>query len=109
MTKRAKHDDTHVSAEEAAQANSAKVGGGTPYKAPEIDLAEDDPRGSWLPTRKWWAGLVGAATPIVLSVIDSGWDKVEEAMTVTAVSGLLLAYILRNDPAPGGVPQRFGG
>lgn len=52
---------------------------------------------SWAPTRKWFASLVGGFTPIALSAIDSGWDKVESSMTVTLISGLLVAYLVPND------------
>ena len=57
------------------------------------------------PTRKWYAALVGGLTPIVLQAIDTGWDKVETAQTVTLASALILAYIWRNEPTPGGVPK----
>lgn len=59
---------------------------------------------SWLPTKKWLAALVGGATPIILSALDSGWDKTEEGMLVTLAGGLVLAYIKSNDDTPTGVP-----
>jgi hypothetical protein len=49
-----------------------------------------------LPTRKWYASLVGGFTPIVLSAIDSGWDKTESKMLVALVSGAVLAYLIPN-------------
>jgi hypothetical protein len=53
------------------------------------------------PTKKWWAALVGAATPIILSGIESGFDTdTEGAMAVTAASALILAYIKANDETP---------
>ena len=58
---------------------------------------------SFRPTRKWWAALVGAVTPIVYSAVDTGaFDKPEQLATVTTVSSLLLAYIWRNDATPSG-------
>jgi hypothetical protein len=63
---------------------------------------------SWKPTKKWWAALVGAATPIILSGIESGFDvDTEGAMAVTALAALALSYIKRNDQtvSADGVPQ----
>ena len=94
MTIKAQSDEVHVSEQEAKLAGleEARVPVGSP---------------SWLPTRKWWAGLVGGVTPIVYSTIDTGaFDKPEKLATVSAVSALVLAYIWQNDPAPGGVPER---
>lgn len=62
---------------------------------------------SWAPTKKWWAALVGAVTPILLSGIESGFDvDTEGAMAVTAIAALALAYIKRNDPTVEGVPVK---
>lgn len=50
------------------------------------------------PTKKWWAALVGAVTPILLSGIESGFDTdTEGAMAVTALAALVLSYIKGND------------
>ena len=58
-----------------------------------------------LPTRKWIAGLVGGLTPIVITAIESGWDRAETAAVVTLLSGLIVAYLVPNQPTPGGVPE----
>lgn len=63
---------------------------------------------SWKPTKKWWAALVGAVTPILLSGIQSGFDlDTEGAMAATAFGALALAYVKRNDKtaAADGVPS----
>jgi hypothetical protein len=57
------------------------------------------------PTRKWFAALIGGATPIIITAIESGWDRAETAAAVTLVSGLLVAYLVPNEPTPGGVPD----
>jgi hypothetical protein len=50
------------------------------------------------PTKKWYAALVGAVTPILLSGIESGFDiDTEGAMAVTAIGALFLAYVKSND------------
>jgi hypothetical protein len=62
---------------------------------------------SWKPTKKWYAALVGAITPILLSGIESGFDvDTEGSMAVTALAALALAYIKSNDSTPSadGVP-----
>lgn len=51
---------------------------------------------NWLPSRKWWAQVVGGLTPIVLSAIDSGWDRTESKMVVTLASAAVLSYLVPN-------------
>lgn len=50
----------------------------------------------WAPTRKWWAGLVGGLTPILIQAVDTGWGKVESKMSITLASALALSYIWKN-------------
>ena len=87
-------DGTHVDSDEAKVAQARD------------NLLTEPVEGSWLPTRKWLAGLIGGLTPIVISAIESGWDNSETTAAVTLVSGLLVAYLVPNQPTAGGVPER---
>lgn len=51
---------------------------------------------SYMPSRKWFAQLVGGFTPVVLSAIDSGWDKTESKMSVVLLSAAILSYLIPN-------------
>jgi hypothetical protein len=66
---------------------------------------------SWTPTKKWLAALVGLLIPIMTSGLESGFDKTERDMALTAVVGLAFAYLKGNDPTPtgDGVPAPASG
>ena len=87
-------DGVHLDADEARTANDQGE-----YLTPTAES-------SWLPTRKWLAGLIGDLTPIVISAIESGWDNSESTAAVTLISGLLVAYLVPNQPTPSGVPEK---
>lgn len=53
----------------------------------------------WVPTKKWFAALVGSSTPIALQAVDSGWHVGITKQAIVVASGLLIAYITSNDPA----------
>lgn len=63
---------------------------------------------SWMPTKKWFASLAGAVGAILVhfGATDLTFGDTEEGMIVAAVSALVLAYLRRNDPTPGGVPAK---
>lgn len=61
-----------------------------------------------MPTKKWWAALVGGLTPILIQAVDTGWGRVESKMTITLASALALAWIWRNDPEQAGVKGQTG-
>jgi hypothetical protein len=61
---------------------------------------------SWMPTKKWFAALAGSAATLLahFAATDFTFGDTEQGMIVTAASALVLAYLRRNDPTPGGVP-----
>lgn len=67
-------------------------------KAPAVNWKK------WLPTKKWLIAAVSGASALVISALESGeFGNTEEAGLKTLAVALLLAYIKRNDPTPGGV------
>ena len=78
----------------------------------------DDPTGSilarsknddwraWLPTRKWWAACISGLLTIGSKAIASGaWDGPEWSEVLTVAAALSVAYLVKNDPTPGGIPS----
>lgn len=62
---------------------------------------------TWIPTRKWFAGLAGSAASILASWIVTGaFDDVERGMAATALVALVGSYFLPNEDTPGGVPTK---
>lgn len=62
---------------------------------------------SWIPTKKWFASLVGGLASIAAVWIESGnFDDTEKGMLGTLIVGLVAAYFKSNDPTPthDGVP-----
>ncbi len=53
----------------------------------------------YVPTKKWFAALVGGfATIVVHAILSSGWDATENGELVALAGALVTAYIKRNDP-----------
>lgn len=62
---------------------------------------------TWIPTRKWFAGLAGSAASILASWIVTGaFDDVERGMGATALVALVASYFKSNADTPGGVPEK---
>ena len=60
---------------------------------------------TWLPTRKWFAALVGGLASVAASWIVTGaFDDVERGMVGTLVVALATSYFKSNEDTPGGVP-----
>jgi hypothetical protein len=70
-------------------------------------VAHDEarPRGTWLPTRKWWAALFSGGFTIGAHAVGShGWDGPEWAEFLTLLAALASAYGAANHDTPGGLP-----
>jgi hypothetical protein len=68
---------------------------------------EDPTHKTWMPTRKWFAALAGAAASIAASWIVTGeFDDVERGMVGTALVALTAAFFKGNEDTPGGVPRK---
>jgi hypothetical protein len=62
---------------------------------------------SWMPTRKWFASRVTALAALAVMWATTGaWDQEETIAAIGLVSAAALAYILKNDDTPGGVPTK---
>jgi hypothetical protein len=62
---------------------------------------------TWIPTKKWFAGLAGSVASILASWIVTGaFDDVERGMAATALVGLVASYFKSNEDTPGGVPEK---
>lgn len=93
MTIKAQTDDLHVDEREAKLAGLETA-------------TEPEGSPSWLPTRKWIAGLVTGVASIAASwIVTGGFDDVERGMAATLLVALAGAYFQANDPTPGGVPE----
>jgi hypothetical protein len=58
---------------------------------------------SWLPTRKWLAGVITAAGAFLVNWIQAGEFNTEiQVALVGVVVAALLAYLVPNDSNPGG-------
>lgn len=61
---------------------------------------------SYWPTSKWWAATVTTSVAAAALWIRSGSTK-EVALAWLAIGGqAVISYLVPNDPAPGGVPER---
>jgi len=62
---------------------------------------------TWLPTKKWLAGLSGSIASILASwIITGAFDDVERGMCATALVALVASYWKSNTDEPGGVPTK---
>jgi hypothetical protein len=53
----------------------------------------------YVPTKKWFAALVGGvATILVHAILSSGWDATENGELLALAGALATAYLKRNDP-----------
>jgi hypothetical protein len=65
------------------------------------------PEPSAAPTRKWWATQVTALAALAVMYFTTGsWNTEESVAAVGVVSQALIAYLVPNDPTPGGVPPK---
>lgn len=58
-----------------------------------------------MPTRKWWAATVTGIGTEVVAVLADGWNQATQIALVGLVVQRAVAYLTRNDPTPGGVPE----
>lgn len=57
------------------------------------------------PTRKWWATQVTALSALAVMYFTTGsWDLEETIASIGIVTQAALAWLVPNDPTPGGVP-----
>jgi hypothetical protein len=61
----------------------------------------------WLPTNKWWTATIGTAATIAGMVwVGGGIHTTEQKLVlISLIAQRLVAYVARNDPDPGGVPD----
>jgi hypothetical protein len=63
------------------------------------------PAPSAAPTKKWIATQITALTALAVMYVTTGsWDQEETISLIGIVSQAALAYLVSNDPTPGGVP-----
>lgn len=63
----------------------------------------DNTPSSWMPTRKWWATQVTAATALAIMWATTGsWDQEETISAIGLASQALLSWLVPNDPAAAG-------
>jgi hypothetical protein len=65
---------------------------------------------NWWPTRKWWVATVTAVGGLLATLASTGWDWTNEftGAVITLATQRLVAYLVRNDETPGGVPAATG-
>lgn len=62
----------------------------------------DNVPSSWMPTRKWWAAQVTAATALAIMWATTGsWDQEETISAIGLASQALLSWLVPNTPAAG--------
>lgn len=62
---------------------------------------------TYLPTKKWWATLVGGVVPILIHWLQTGeFDDTERGSLAALGVALVTAYFKRNDSTPEGVPVK---
>lgn len=65
---------------------------------------------SWLPTRKWLAGVVTAVSGWVIALLHVGTLTISlKILGVTIIAQALVSYLVPNLPTPGGVPLKNPG
>ncbi len=104
-------DNTHVSEDEARLGASEVVGAGTPETAPDDPaFPEFDEEGAErvvsgkLPTRKWLVAFLTALVVFAATKLAIPLDPALEQL-INVVIPLAVAYYVKNNPTPGGVPD----
>jgi hypothetical protein len=61
---------------------------------------------SWWPTQKWWAATIIATGGFLTTLATQGWHWTPEfaGAVITIATSRLVAYVVKNDATPGGVP-----
>lgn len=61
---------------------------------------------SWWPTRKWTAATIVALGGFLTTLATQGWHWTPEfaGAVITVATQRLVAYVVKNDDTPGGVP-----
>lgn len=93
-------DDRHV--------HESDLANNTPLSREEEDHMEAVGLPSLLPTRKWWAATITAATGVTIAAFTGDGINTDEEkiLVITFVLQRLLAYVTNNDSTPGGVPEK---
>ena len=62
----------------------------------------------WWPTRKWWAATIVAFGGFLstLATQDWHWTPAFAGAVITIVTQRVVAYVVKNDDTPGGVPSK---
>lgn len=65
-------------------------------------------RSTWSPTRKWWAATIVAFGGFLATLAMHSWHWTPEfaGAVITIGTQRVVAYLVPNDDAPGGVPGR---
>ena len=60
----------------------------------------------WWPTRKWWAATIVAFGGFLTTLATQSWHWTPEfaGAVITIATQRVVAYVVKNDDAPGGVP-----
>jgi hypothetical protein len=63
---------------------------------------------SWWPTRKWWAATIVAFGGFLTTLATQSWHWTPEfaGAVITIATQRVVAYVVKNDDAPGGVPGK---
>jgi hypothetical protein len=63
---------------------------------------------SWWPTRKWWAATIVAFGGFLTTLATQSWHWTPAfgGAVITIATQRVVAYVVKNDDAPGGVPGK---
>lgn len=62
---------------------------------------------AWWPTRKWWAATLVAFGGFMATLAAHSWQWTPEfaGVVITIATQRVVAYVVKNDDTPGGVPD----
>lgn len=62
----------------------------------------------WWPTRKWWAATIVAFGGFLTTLATQSWRWTPQfaGAVITIATQRVVAYVVKNDDAPGGVPDK---
>jgi hypothetical protein len=62
----------------------------------------------WWPTRKWWAATIVACGGFLSTLATQKWHWTPEfaGAVITIATQRVVAYVVKNDDTPGGVPNK---
>lgn len=61
---------------------------------------------SWWPTRKWWAANDRRLGGFLTALAPQSWHWTPQFARAVITTQWVVAYVVENDDAPGGVPEK---